>query len=34
MSDIAQAIYSKTVFGHGLPQGNVLRDNPDMTGHE
>jgi len=31
MSDIARAIYSKTVFGRGLPQGNVLRDNPDMT---
>ena len=31
MSDIPRAIYTRTVFGRGLPQGNVLRENPDMT---
>jgi len=31
MYDICRAIYTKTVFGRGLPQGNVLRENPDMT---
>ena len=31
MNDIPQAIYSRTVFGRGLPQASVLRENPDVT---
>jgi len=31
MTDIPQAIYSGTVFGRGLPQGNILRESPDIT---
>ena len=31
MTDIPQAIYGSTVIGRGLPQGNVLRETPDMT---
>ena len=31
MTDIPQAIYRWTVFGRGLPQGNGLRESPDMT---
>jgi hypothetical protein len=31
MADIPQAIYKGTVFGRGLPQANVLRENLDVT---